>query len=73
MNLSTIKALAARLHTSVLAVEPQVLAELFDHAPDMAFFVKDASGRYLAVNESLVKRHGLRHKSQVIGRRSEVF
>lgn len=50
-------------------MEPQVLVELFDHAPDMAFFVKDAAGRYLAVNESLVKRHGLRHKAQVIGRR----
>jgi AraC-like DNA-binding protein len=57
------------MHASVLAVELQVLADLFDHAPDMAFFVKDAAGRYLAVNESLVKRHGLRHKSQVIGRR----
>jgi AraC-like DNA-binding protein len=57
------------MQTSVLAVELPVLAGLFDHAPDMAFFVKDAAGRYLAVNESLVKRHGLRHKSQVIGRR----
>ncbi len=57
------------MQASVLAVELPVLAGLFDHAPDMAFFVKDAAGRYLAVNESLVKRHGLRHKSQVIGRR----
>jgi AraC-like DNA-binding protein len=65
VKLSTIKAL---VRTSALAVEPQVLAELFDHAPDMAFFVKDAGGRYLAVNKSLVKRHGLRHKSQAIGR-----
>lgn len=69
MKLSTIKALAAKPRSSVLAVEPRVLAELFDHAPDMAFFVKDAAGRYLAVNESLVIRHGLRHKAQVIGRR----
>jgi AraC-like DNA-binding protein len=68
VKLSTIRAFAAKPLPSVLAVEPQVLAELFDHAPDMAFFVKDAGGRYLAVNESLVKRHGLRHKSQVIGR-----
>jgi AraC-like DNA-binding protein len=68
VRLSTIRAFAARPLASVLSVEPQVLAELFDHAPDMAFFVKDAGGRYLAVNESLVKRHGLRHKSQVIGR-----
>ena len=50
-------------------MDPPILAELFDHAPDMAFFVKDAAGRYLAVNESLVKRHGYRHKSQVLGRR----
>ena len=69
MKLSTIKALATKPHPAILAVEPQVLAELFDHAPDMAFFVKDAAGRYVAVNESLVKRHGLRHKAQVIGRR----
>lgn len=69
MKLSTIKALAALPHPSVPALEPQVLAELFDHAPDTAFFVKDAAGHYVAVNESLVKRHGYRHKSQVLGRR----
>jgi PAS domain S-box-containing protein len=69
VKLSTIRVLAAKPRTGVLAVELQVLAELFDHAPDMAFFVKDAAGRYVAVNESLVKRHGLRHKAQVIGRR----
>ncbi|MBX3744842.1 MAG: AraC family transcriptional regulator [Verrucomicrobiae bacterium] len=45
-----------------------VLAELFDHAPDLAFFVKDRAGRYVAVNASLIKRHGYRHKSQVLGR-----
>ncbi len=69
MKLSTIGPLAAGRHKSVLALEPEALAELFDHAPDMAFFVKDAAGHYVAVNESLVKRHGLRHKAQVIGRR----
>jgi len=50
-------------------VGTDVLAELFDHAPDLAFFVKDAEGRYVAVNESLVKRHGYLHKSQVLGHR----
>ncbi len=69
VKLSTIKALAARLPTNVLAVEPQVLAELLDHAPDLAFFVKDSAGRYVAVNASLIKRHGYRHKSHVLGRR----
>jgi PAS domain S-box-containing protein len=47
---------------------------LFDHVPDTVFFVKDAAGRYLAVNNSLVARCGLRHKSELIGRRpADVF
>jgi len=58
-----------RASTGHLSVAAEVLAELFDHAPDLAFFVKDAAGRYLAVNHSLVKRHGFRHKSQVLNRR----
>lgn len=52
-----------------LGVPVDVLAELFDHVPDLAFFVKDSEGRYVAVNTSLVKRHGFRHKAQVLGRR----
>jgi PAS domain S-box-containing protein len=63
------RALGARLQASNLAVAAGVLAELFDHAPDLAFFVKDSAGRYVAVNASLIKRHGYRHKSQVLGRR----
>jgi PAS domain S-box-containing protein len=63
------KALAARLQVCDLSVAVGVLAELFDHAPDLAFFVKDSAGRYVAVNASLIKRHGYRHKSQVLGRR----
>ncbi len=50
-------------------VDASVLEKLFDQAPDVAFFIKDAAGRYLAVNASLVERHGLRHKSQVLGKR----
>ena len=50
-------------------VEAALLEKLFDQAPDVAFFIKDAAGRYLAVNDSLVERHGLRHKSQVLGQR----
>jgi len=52
-----------------LSVAADLLAELFDHAPDLAFFVKDSAGRYVAVNASLIKRHGYPHKSQVLGRR----
>ena len=52
----------------VSQVEVSLLERLFDRSPDVAFFVKDAAGRYVAVNESLVSRHGLKSKSQVIGK-----
>ncbi|HYE20684.1 MAG TPA: helix-turn-helix domain-containing protein [Tepidisphaeraceae bacterium] len=51
-------------------VDVSLLEELFDQVSDVAFFVKDADGRYVAVNESLVARNGLATKSQVLGRRS---
>jgi PAS domain S-box-containing protein len=55
-------------------LSPQVLEQLFDHAPDVAFFIKDTAGRYVAVNDSLVQRCGLQHKSQLAGRLvSDVF
>lgn len=52
----------------VSPVDVALLERLFDRSPDVAFFVKDAAGRYAAVNESLVARHGLKSKSQVIGK-----
>src|SRR5690349_23209871 len=52
----------------VSPVDVTLLERLFDRSPDVAFFVKDAGGRYVAVNESLVARHGLKSKSQVIGK-----
>jgi AraC-like DNA-binding protein len=51
------------------AVDVAALVQLFDQVPDAAFFVKDSHGRYLAVNASLVERHGLKQKSQAIGKR----
>ncbi|MCE9561503.1 MAG: AraC family transcriptional regulator [Planctomycetes bacterium] len=56
--------------TEPLAVDVSVLVNLFDQVPDVVFFVKDTTGRYTAVNASLVARHGLRDKSEVIGKRS---
>jgi len=44
-----------------------MMERLFDHVPETAFFFKDASGRYLVVNQSLVERCGLREKSELIG------
>ena len=39
---------------------------LFDGVPDIVFFVKDANGRYLSVNDTLAKRCGLSTKDDVI-------
>src|SRR5260370_31634038 len=48
--------------------------QLFDHGPEIAFFLKDAQGRYLVVNQSLVERCGLQEKRELLGRHvREVF
>lgn len=41
---------------------------LFDGVADIVFFVKDAHGRYMAVNDTLAARCGLARKEDVIGR-----
>ncbi len=56
------------LPSRVSPVDVTLLERLFDQSPDVAFFVKDAEGQYVAVNDSLVARHGLKSKSQVIGK-----
>ncbi|MCU0712965.1 MAG: AraC family transcriptional regulator [Pirellula sp.] len=50
------------------SIDIDLLSKLFDLSPDVAFFIKDAAGKYIAVNQSLVERHGLKSKSQVLGR-----
>lgn len=42
--------------------------ELFDRLPDVVFFVKDTVGRYVAVNETLVRRLGLSAKGDLLAR-----
>lgn len=56
------------LSGSVSSIDVTVLTALFDSAPDVAFFVKDAEGRYVTVNDSLIKRHGLKTKTDAIGK-----
>jgi len=47
---------------------------LFDHLPETVFFLKDNHGRYLAVNQTLVERCGLREKRQLLQRHvREIF
>jgi len=41
---------------------------LFDRMPDTVFFIKDASGRYLAVNDTLVERCGAGCKDDLVGK-----
>jgi len=60
--------LARATSPHVSHVEVALLERLFDRSPDVAFFIKDAEGRYIAVNESLMARHGLKNKAQVIGK-----
>lgn len=51
------------------SIDLDTLQALFDLAPEVAFFVKDSGGRYVAVNKSLLSRHGLRQPSDAIGKR----
>jgi len=69
MKLSTTTALRSALSDAAAGVDMRLLEQLFAHMPDTAFFIKDAAGRYIAVNRSLLERHGLRDKSQMLGRR----
>jgi PAS domain S-box-containing protein len=44
------------------------MEHLFDRVSDTVFFIKDAQGRYAAVNQTLVRRLGRRSKAELIGR-----
>jgi AraC-like DNA-binding protein len=44
------------------------LEPLFDALPDVVFFVKDTQGRYTHANLTLVRRLGLKHRSDIIGK-----
>lgn len=70
MNLRTIPVPGAGLQNELPnRIDVALLETLFEPVDDVAFFVKDREGRYLAVNSSLVRRHGLQAKESVIGKR----
>ncbi len=52
---------------SALLIHPKLAEQLFDHLPDIVFFIKDLKGRYLVVNQTLVERCGAKNKPQIIG------
>jgi AraC-like DNA-binding protein len=48
--------------------------QLFDNVPDTVFFLKNLEGRYLVVNDTLVRRCGLRNKNDLLGKTAaEIF
>lgn len=52
-----------------LLVDARLVEQVADLMHDTAFFIKDAAGRYVVVNQSLVERHGLQDKAQMLGKR----
>ncbi len=55
-------------------ISPGDIEVLFDAIPDVLFFVKDEQGRYTHVNITMVRRLGLKSRSEVIGKRvSDVY
>jgi len=51
-----------------MKISADELEALFDALPDVVFFVKDGNGRYTHANLTLVRRLGLKHRADVIGR-----
>lgn len=45
--------------------------ELFDSLTDLVYFLKNARGQYMIVNQALVERCGLREKRELIGRTAD--
>lgn len=62
--------LSKTVHSHLL-LKPGELELLFDAMPDVAFFVKDVQGRYVCVNTTMVRRLGLKLRSQIIGKRAD--
>jgi len=51
--------------------KPLLTENLFDQVPDIAFFIKDHCGRYIAANLTLVKRSGAESKESLIGKTAD--
>lgn len=48
--------------------------QLFDNVLDTVFFLKDVEGRYLVVNDTLVRRCGFKNKTDLLGKTAtEIF
>ncbi len=52
---------------------PILGVELFDHVPDIVYFIKDNQGRYIVVNKTLALRLGTSAENLVGKKASDVF
>ena len=63
MNTATFKAdFLARMHS------PQQMQMLFNHLPDVYFFVKDREGRFVMANDTFVHQCGAQTEREIIGK-----
>lgn len=51
----------------LLSFDTALLEQIFDRIPNVFFYVKDAQGRYLAVNAALVEQSGLASRHAALG------
>ncbi|NZA25100.1 AraC family transcriptional regulator [Luteimonas sp. SJ-92] len=51
-----------------VTIPPGELQAIFDALPDVVFFLKDHEGRYTHVNLTLVRRLGMKDRSEVVGK-----
>src|ERR1700741_2891203 len=49
-------------------VDTAAMETLFDNLNDVAFFIKDRDGRYLCINNTMVRRCGQRSKEDILGK-----
>ncbi len=67
-------AFQSKMSVREIAADTALNEALFDALPDVVYFVKDALGRYVVVNQTLADRCTHGDKSKLIGRKpSEVF
>lgn len=53
--------------------DPQGVRAIFEHLPNVFFFVKDAQGRHIAANSITYERFGIPGEEELVGQMDEAF
>ncbi len=53
--------------------DPLAIRSIFEYLPEISFFVKDRQGRIVTVSSSVLKRLGMNHESEFVGRTDAEF